>query len=1633
LQVLTFGLSGGISTLESKEDEDTLEAGDVIVCEHSSVPRLFQFLKENGSSCRSFFVDCRHPESFFASLGMSSQKESNLKKNNVWNGPTELLSTKWWNLLIEITLRTEARLLLIEHHDEDTFSLSRSGLGEREQLEILALRAACIVGPHHFQSSKASIQRRIISWARHKGKSETANKVARVRKVLDLALSPVCFQIPESSKVQSNRVWDLRQCSMNIDQRSEYDKCCTEVRGALSSSLSDKENSGEPSFSSLDAVSNAFFRLRQECFLAETVRNCSRIKAAIGGEAVQRKIVDSPSQPDAMLALSLMNGSAKLRELVSILKFECGFKLRGEEVVEKLLNVRKCNLTNKSKKVVILAVLPEVQILVSLLLHALGVRHDLLHTTGIVDDNSTATRSNSNQAGAIAWSYYQTILSRFNDDDMDQSPCSPNILVATPNCLAGWNLGLGIETADIVITVDEDWTGRGNFVLSSVVAKIHAFKDFTKSQSSLVRLVCADSVEDKLFSGLESSSKKSIPDHPNWPCDDLGFLLLPESDSRATSLYEQTTKTFPHHDRQFPALKLMNFRDELLADVLLPSISLPPVFTSGSEVQFLPSSNNLGEKSQQGKGCKQTSAADETKVELSLIRNMLGLEAISSLTHFPLHQSLEHQPNFSQTEQRISLPPHPSTFPEEMMTRRDLKFLGTRVYFERLCKAPVWRKSSSRSTAIYLPRLPTTSRNGRFPSSRSAISGISMMNDNSELVDAWRKSRLFCKPEDLAAGVLFYRTSERNTLDDRKALFVSEVEGEGPGGLVDPASVTQPAGRFNAYAHLFSGHWDGNKIQDGNQGCEPLVYFPPLFHGSLEFYSMSKTDSGVSVSNESVLSTTEVESILPSDKTTIKRKDAPVTSPHNSKRMRFQDNPLPAVNSSTNGSVNMSAPLVVAKSGAGATLNAQGSNLRPNIPTEQSQTSQSGHDQTSLGQKATIEPPIAITKKNADATSATEFDEDYGLLGTGNIALPETASILASRTTTSVGCNISSSFRNGSELFSPALPCDLEETENTLTQSETNLDSVLLFVKKRPRPFFSESQGQPYRTIYGHAGGDNGWLGIRSLPGQRAHQGVGTTFSRANGEDSGKKAKKKSSQSSFQTIPSSFTRIAPASSKSIPNQVAMQIGKDGQRHLLHASFVSRQFETGLSMFESTSYRLASLRVETRVRKRLESLGWKNRLVQDAGPGLPLLGLHGSKSSVVPVVSRSLDDNSIGWTKIVKCLDTNGKTGDAAKLLSSRQRSALKGSLVAPSRVDFGPGGGYLAASSGMTGMSSPRSRVGVSLPMGVKVPQSVREQPLWTQDSDKALQALVLKYGMNWMLISRVIKGSEELISNEKCHDPISREVNHFTTSARQCRDRWQFLVRSETSLAEGIRESERLLRERSMSRGDKLPIDSSDPKKPSNFPCILLQKGSFFYNESEVASSPVETADSETSKKDDANAPNRILVRSFAALSTSKSKRHFVPITIPEVASGSQQNQPGKTHLSHMQSVQASVASQWASGRTEMWPLQILDFADKQRTTSRKSSDAAQTSSVSVRKQLKTSNLSSRPTPSHAPPIASRKFPAVPSNKLRAHPRHRQPIPATAPKRTQVPQRTPSTATKKSTSPKAKRFPKSEGMAKPK
>eukprot|EP00980_Cylindrotheca_fusiformis_P027865 scaffold22560_cov135-Cylindrotheca_fusiformis.AAC.76 len=1532
-------------------------------------------MEKHSSRFRSVVVDCRHPTSFFESLG--KQIETNPSFENVngsWYGPKELLSTNWWNQMIRMSHCTEAHFMLIEYTSADILSLSKSGLGAKHQLEIIASRAALLIGPRLFGSLKVPIQRRTISWARQKGKSLVAEKVARVRMVLESATSALIYRVPESAKTNPGPVWHLRQCHMQEDQRAKYDACCTEIRGALSTCLQD--NADHQHSQSFDAASSALLRLRQQCNFSngaeKVVRDTTRF--ADGICLAESESSRSPAQTDATFAKFLMAGSSKLRELVSILKCECGCDLEGGDVVGALLgSERKGNTQSGSSKVAILATLPGARIIISSLLHSLGIRHELLDPLWTDNTYRQSPGSLDSRGAVVNWSQYQIKLSSFNDGKQEGTPgkrVPPHIIVASPIGLASWNQGLGLETVDTLVSFDEDWSGREQFLVSTLTSRIHAYNAYTKTHCKLLRLLCADTLEANIFSDAEEVSQKSAMDSWQWPCDKSGFLVLPKVDAEATLLYQEVVKNSQHRvASQFPALKLLHFRGRLLADVLLPSVSVPPVFTSGSPVRFLPHKNLDNPRRER-----------EVSTELAFIRTLLRYEDLGS-TVYTGAESVENSVANFYCDGRLVIPWDPTGLSNFVISRQELKSLAALLYFEAQCKQGAWASTHEISAVGHHASYPRGARN--VPLVGSSPPQVMVGNEYSGFADALG-GNTGCAGDDQAASLLFYSMTQQQS--SKKLIAATEPSTNHTVGSVDGAGTggTKPNCRFNAYAKLFSASWNAGEIQDGNQGCEPLVYFPPLFHGLLGFRAgVRHHPPDLSSNRMSHPSGGRNDTVSATDRSTTKRKDTPSSPQPNSKRMRFQDN----------GSAMPSASTVVDERPPATDKLPEGRNQLSEAASTLEIAEQSQNKlQPGTRDDAAVQDKENWSSKHNGRKSENRvfsvYEDDYGLLGGGETPLPSRRAIAGMKIKSGVrGCGSS----NSNDTLSNAFQCDFEESENHRSMHGfPRLDSILLFVKTKSRPFGSDQLAPAFRPAHINPISDT------VLPTPNVIQGVGNPLNKKVVEESGKKAKKKPSiQGTVPTATSPFARPLLSSGHATPSQSVSVIQKNGHRHRLHASFISRHFGTGLSMFESTSFQVASLHVERRVLRRMEELGWKFEKSFETDLGIPVLSKEKYDAT------SSLSVHADAWTRIVKPLGKNASSAGAAKILSSKQRSAMLLS-VSPSRVDFGPFGGYIAGRSGMAGISIPRSRLGVSLPMGVKVPQSSkdRNRVRWTTTTDNLLRKSVLKFGMNWMLVSRTINGVDSVDLEESQHIEMNQGCKPFLMTARQCRDRWQEL---QGSFVAEVRESERLLRERSLGRPEKIESDNAVAIRNTTNPVAkrriaLLQ--TFSLCEDNVDTRETEKGTSSTTSTllakespsagqkysfmaatnptvpDQTMQQHRRVKRSFSSLIASRSKRQIIPINIPGVVSGSQQSQPVPSHHSHLQSVQTSVASQWSNGRTEMWPLQILDFADKHRSVSRTPSSVTPASSSSTRRPPP--SHSHRP-PSHVLPSRDRQFAPVP------------------------------------------------------
>jgi len=407
-----------------------------------------------------------------------------------------------------------------------------------------------------------------------------------------------------------------------------------------------------------------------------------------------------------------------------------------------------------------------------------------------------------------------------------------------------------------------------------------------------------------------------------------------------------------------------------------------------------------------------------------------------------------------------------------------------------------------------------------------------------------------------------------------------------------------------------------------------------------------------------------------------------------------------------------------------------------------------------------------------------------------------------------------------------SLACDSEEADFATRPSisDVSLDSMILLVKRsRGSATLSGAHyypGNPSLNMVSATSSSlwatpalptphppiNSVPAFTPAPAASAHNDL-----KMNGSTGGKKTKKKSS-GALAVAPSAFSRLQQgisatgqqtnqlASPKFLQSTAVLDVYRNKLLLLL------RQGGPSTSLYDFLPFRLALSRMHTRMIDRVGKTFIKTSATSGTGPGVPLL-LKESAGDIraVPMSAPC----SLEWSAIVKKLPGKvAKIGEEAKLLSNAQRSALRRSLVSPCRVDFGPfEAGYMSLTQGMTGISPPRSRVGVTLPMGVKIPQQKNEekQAPWSVLEDSKLQDCAVRFGLNWHLASRAVTGVQDVGMYQNPKDSNSFISHH--RSARQCRERWQVLAKANPSLANDVRNSERGLREHAVWKPKQIAI----------------------------------------------------------------------------------------------------------------------------------------------------------------------------------------------------------------------------------
>lgn len=514
LNVKLFG-HGGWSCADSNGC-DSVGASDVLLCDYSSFIEMVDGKKKSpANKSLPYFVtlilDCRHPS-------VDSAKTC--------KHPVEIESAEWWNRLVLFLMSSASMNRVVIEHPWNQFCPSESYDGDKVALDckMIAMKLAFMYNPATFFSTRGSVGKRIISWAKRQDGLDQCPPIvmlrsvlaASVRKVYDFVLASIetddkCSEsIGNGTPNVSNLSWEIRKCSLAVSQQTEYEQQCSNNILSL-----------VPGDSSRVEIANSLLMLRKICFHAMIGEVATSIldpllridgNRSMNGSTITRKNTQM-SDSCFTTAKSLLEKSSKLKELLHILANECGHEVPNE-LIQTLSKDFDPNATSKKRaKVIILATLTEAQLITSYFLSAVGLHHEVLVSLQTKGVSSLAT-------DASTWAWGQNVISQFNDacfpDDNHQNRFV-DILVASPITLSSHSCGVGATSADFVISIDEDWSGREEVQVASLLSKLRASEtsatSSSKSPCKFIKIVSKNTCEDTFIcKGNTVRVDKTLPE-----------------------------------------------------------------------------------------------------------------------------------------------------------------------------------------------------------------------------------------------------------------------------------------------------------------------------------------------------------------------------------------------------------------------------------------------------------------------------------------------------------------------------------------------------------------------------------------------------------------------------------------------------------------------------------------------------------------------------------------------------------------------------------------------------------------------------------------------------------------------------------------------------------------------------------------------------------------------------------------------------------------------------------------------------------------------------------------------------------------------------------------------------------------
>ena len=813
-------------------DDFKLQAGDILLCELASIRDIDESISLLATLWGTIVLDCRFSAPMASPLNVSTYLS--------WV-PAELDSHSWWRSFLKLQClnglpgkrvlidvggvslgsklkdaESWARKLAFvlpnvfdssssqairwakkQHHVDGRSDLFKN---ENRSCDLLQSIVNCFI------FSPDLCEETHISVPNHCSRPTSSKNILR-----ETCIDETELITDQSTHISKQGAWVLRFCSMNDLQKDAYSRCCKWVKGALS-------------VRATPVAARALLKLRSLCLHSDT-------SEVLNGHETQQRIFAGVGVgvSNVKVAQSIVDGSSKMRELLRILLDEakteslvtiynanghltlrrstfhrvasvsdatavvyCNGSSKGGEGFQK--RSPKNNLFpgipasgNKKKKVLILASLPEALLLVHIFLNSCGIAHEFLTSFtpnvlhGSLEKNEMMQLANFSQISA--WVEAQRVLARFDRASFEDCNNSPrcDVLLANPAGVGAAHVGLSPGAADMIVSVDEDWTNQGKMMIESIIKYCQSrHSDRFGRSFQLIKLICADTCEESFLVSGVSNSNKMVSSFPE-------SLDSEDVDSANATIDAATVKKTENENIDF-ASSIIRLRNQELSLVLKSPLSLD--FSSGFPPIFLPR-HNISNESLQKQHEENLAFANELVLAETSMRTIPPNSYIS-------HSNSPYSPVGEISCDKVNCLPG-------LIGRRDLNSLSLRIH----CFLE-GRSLRSFERDVQIETL-----------SRSLASDIRY---EKELAEAWQRAGLGCSPGDQTETLLFYAMAELQK-------FPSAAESVKLSHLPNSEQTVLNPDLIPSSVYALSYSSNRTKFHDGHSSREPLIYSPPLIPG----------------------------------------------------------------------------------------------------------------------------------------------------------------------------------------------------------------------------------------------------------------------------------------------------------------------------------------------------------------------------------------------------------------------------------------------------------------------------------------------------------------------------------------------------------------------------------------------------------------------------------------------------------------------------------------------------------------------------------------------------------------------------------------------------------------------------------